>query len=176
MKQPYKYFLLLALILTCSTSYAQGIYLHIRDITTGSGLTGPHADEVKLTSAQMGMERQIESSAGGPREASKLTISEYSLTKDLDISSTKIMNSLALGMIIPRAFIRYYNGEDRKVSEVELEDVLIASYSASSAECGGGCPMMSESFSLNFAKIKTTHNMDNRVEQVFTWNLETNTP
>ncbi|PWJ54779.1 type VI secretion system (T6SS) effector Hcp [Dyadobacter jejuensis] len=162
MKSNYKYFFLLWMLLLGSMSQAQGIYMYIRDVTTGSGLADPHEDEVQLTSAQMSMTRPMSRSG-------EVTVSEYILTKDADISSTALMTLLSSGAEIRSLEIRYYDYSNTLVAEVELEQAFITSYASSSAACGGACPVFSESFSVGFNRIRTSLNVHTRNPGIFNW-------
>ncbi|PWJ54782.1 type VI secretion system Hcp family effector [Dyadobacter jejuensis] len=175
MKNYYTYFLLLCMLLLGSMSQAQGIYIYIPQVTSGSGLASPHADEVKLTSAQMSMDRpfDISTGVGGSREYASVNFTEYSLTKELDKSSAKIMKQIASGTVNPSIEIRYYNNTNEIVSRVELQKALVTSYSASSADYCSSCPPLSESFSIAFEEITVTHHENLKVKEKFNWNVVT---
>ncbi|PWJ54780.1 type VI secretion system (T6SS) effector Hcp [Dyadobacter jejuensis] len=142
-------------------SHAQGIYLYMEDVTTGSGLASPHDNEIKLTSAQMDVSKE-----GSAAPA----FSEYSLTKDLDMSSASLMTHVVTGAIPKFVEIRYYNSTNEIVSRVELQNALVTKYSASSADCGGSCPTLSESFSISFGGIQVVHQSNLKDPTFFNYN------
>jgi type VI secretion system secreted protein Hcp len=129
-------------------------------IDLGNGIKGESSqkgfeDQIAAQSIQWGVGRGIGNFTSGIRETSRPTFSEVTVTKTLDIASNDILVAMTKGKALATVKISFVrdDGEDGfNYLTYELSDVLISSYSASS---GGETP--SESFSLNFAKIKAVY-------------------
>ncbi len=183
----YFYLLSFTFTLIVFGSKAQNIYLYYPPVTLGLGSPGVHHDEVQITSSQNDMSRAISAaSPGGPR-AGKVTITDYTLTKEFDGASIGLMKLAVSDRPTEEIEIRYYytsSGVEQIVLKIELAGVLISSFFTSSdgsrdRGCSG-CPAVSESFSLNFEKYRITHFSKNPgggvSNKVFMWDLITNTP
>ncbi|NIJ52945.1 type VI secretion system tube protein Hcp [Dyadobacter arcticus] len=172
------YFLSIALLLVALASEAQNIYLYYPPVTTGAGPGGIHADEVPLGSVQGGIGRGI--SAGSGREASAPALSEYTLSKVYDKSSTAFLRLATYGPASLENYeIRFYSGEgagEVLVLRIELAEVLISGYSIAGQPCPtGNCPIVSESLSLNFTKIRITDETNDQLP-VYEWDIVRNRP
>lgn len=168
------YFLCFSFLLVSFVTEAQNIYLFYPPASNDVG-TGIHEDEILLSSLQGGIGRGV--SGGNPRTASAPNISEYVLTKQFDKSSVKLMKLATDGDGDTDCEIRFYVDEVL-VYKIELADVLISGFSASSAGGSGSCtncPDISESLGLNFTKVRVT-DMTQIPNVVFQWNLAEGTP
>lgn len=176
MKNNYFFWVLFLMISTSSVTLAQGIFLYHPSVTRNMGTDRP--DEIELLSYQFGVGRSISSSAGGRREASNPSLSEISITKRFDKLSNRIAQLATNGVADGAPYeIRFYgsgkNGESVLTLRIKLHEVLFSSYSQATADCGGGCPDMAESMTLNFTKIEIQNLKDKNVAD-YIWNLETN--
>jgi type VI secretion system secreted protein Hcp len=145
----------------------------------GESTVAAHDKWITVSSIQFGVGRGISSvGGGGDRETSNPSFSEVTLTKSMDVASTELFMQAVAGKSLGKAEIHFIQtgGDKVKVQvylTIELEDVLVSSYSMSS---GGERP--SESFSLNFTKI--SYNYDKFDGAVVTkgtpqkWDLEKN--
>ncbi len=159
MKTILFYTILVALLGNSFAGRAQNIYLYYPAISEGAGPEG-HEDEIPLTSIAGGFTHV---SGAGPGSG-RADFQDYQVTKEYDVSSTKIMRDLAIGKVTDLAEIRFYgNGGTILILKIELREVTFSSYSAGGASCGG-CPLMTESISIGFRKIKIGD---------FEWNLDT---
>ena len=156
---------------------AQNLFLYYPNLTSGVGPAGIHHNEARINSIQSGIGRAI-SPIGGKRTAGAPALSEYTISKNFDGSSIKLMQAATNGA--PSAAnveIRFYSA-DVLVLTIELADVLVSSFSSSSAGDGGSCPNcpgIDESLSLNFTKIKVTE-VINDPTNPYQWNLINGTP
>ncbi len=129
------------------------IYMQIDGIK-GSVTETKHKDWIQLNSFQWGVGRAISSPVGNTsdRESSAPSLSEISVTKELDIASVGLFHmSLggAEGKDVTLDFVQTGTKEAGRVYlQLKLSQVLISGYSVSS---GGDRP--SESVSLNYTKI-----------------------
>jgi len=127
------------------------IYLKIDGIEGKVTATG-HEKWIDVGSLQWGVGRAISSSVGtsADREASKPSISEVSVTKQMDASSPLIFTEACVGKSKPIKIHLCTTGTDTidTYMEYELEDCMVSGYSVSS---GGDRP--SESISFSFTKL-----------------------
>lgn len=123
----------------------------------GDSTYADHDKWVQVSSAQMGVGRGISSSSGGgDRETSTPSFSEVTMSKNADVASVDLFVESAGGRDPKKAEVHFCNVEGDKVNVYmswELENALISSWSVTS---GGERP--SESFSVNFTKIKVAYN------------------
>jgi type VI secretion system secreted protein Hcp len=130
------------------------IYMKYGDIK-GSVTTEGFKDWIELNSAQMGAGRGIGSArgSGSNREASEPSISEITVTKEWDpTSSSKLFEESIAGTMDRKVEIKFTTTNKSKQDTflvVNLKNTGISGYSMSS---GGDKP--SESISLNFAHIE----------------------
>ncbi len=149
-----------ALLLVSIDSVAQSIYLYYPGVTTGAGPTN-HTDEVALLAISGGVSKP---SGGGSS-----SFQDYSLTKNYDGSSAKIMTQLTAGNVALDAEIRFYSdngGKETLVLTIQLKGTTFTSYSSAGSPCSG-CAVLNENVSIAFQKVKIG---------TFEWNIVTNTP
>jgi type VI protein secretion system component Hcp len=177
MKNNYFFWVLVLLIGTSISSVAQGIFLYHPSVTTRMGTNRPN--EIELISYSFGVGRSVSSPLGGSnREVSNAALSEISITKRFDKASNKIAQLATNGIADSAPYeIRFYGagkgGEAMLTLRIKLYDVLFSSYSQAAADCGSGCPDMSESITINFTKIEI-QNLKEKDVKDYSWNLETN--
>ncbi len=110
---------------------------------------------IELNSFQFGTSRQMSTGArGGKREGADPSISEIVVTKENDVSSSKLFQDAVGGNMNTKVEIKMTTTTKNKVETYltfELVDCGVSSYSVSS---GGDKPM--ESLSLNFTKVTVT--------------------
>lgn len=129
-------------------------YGSIQGDVTESG----HVGWIELSSLQWGVGRGIGTATGSgeDREASAPSISEVTVTKDLDKASIKLLTEAyqgdggSDGATVQIDFVRTMQGKLQIYMTFILNAVMISGFSWSS---GGDRP--SESLSLNFTKIET---------------------
>jgi type VI secretion system secreted protein Hcp len=114
-----------------------------------------HGGWIELGSCQFGVSRGVSSPTGrgANREASAPAVSEIVVTKTLECSSMLLFQESVKG-IGKKVKIDFCKTDKDKLESylvVELDNVLVSSYSVSS---GGDRPM--ESLALNFTKINLT--------------------
>lgn len=128
------------------------IYLKYGSIN--GGVTAEGYDKwIEVHSFQWGVGRGISSPVGNSedREASAPSISEVTITKELDTASIKLVTE-ALHGLGEKATIDFTRTDKNKLTKyltVELTNTMISGYSVSS---GGDRP--TESLSLNFTKVE----------------------
>src|SRR5262249_49890033 len=121
----------------------------------GAVKTGQHKGWINVDSFQLGVGRSITSSGkGSDRDTSNPSFSEATFSRGSDKASPELFAQAIYGKSLGPATIDFVNvggpDEPEKVYlQFELGDAIVSSYSISS---GGDRP--TESFSLNFVKIR----------------------
>ncbi len=130
-------------------------YEGIKGNTTADG----YKDHLTVNSVQFGVGRGISMEPGNlsNREAKRPTISEITITKVADTSSTALFKEAVTGSSGKKVVIKFVQtGSDKLVEYMTytLEDCLVSGYSISADSEGD--PM--ESISLSFAKVMVNYN------------------
>ncbi len=135
-------------------------------IATTPALEGYQQDElpkesIALRSFQWGVGRGISSPTGGSadRESSTPSVSEITITKEIDASSPKLFELALSSEGADWSIFEYRAGGTTRSPaclRIDLQNVLISSF----RESGGG-DMPSESLTLNFTKV-SMENFSNR--------------
>ena len=160
----------------------QDIYLKADNLTQKAGQTKGLEDYVQLSSVQYGISNPAPTGSPGAG-VGKPNFSEITVSKTVDLSSTKLMLNLTKGTIIQNLeiiFTKNSGGNQATVYKIELFDTFVTGYSFSSIpDCSGGCPG-SESLSFAYQRIKvTTYSQDQSGKVtpnpvVFSWDLKAN--
>ncbi len=116
-----------------------------------------HINWIKLETVNFGVRRPIDSGTGGKkRETAAPTFTGIQCSKLVDISSVELFAQSICGKSLEEGYIHFVQTSGQKTDQVYLKitlsDPLIENYSLS-----GGDPMASETFSINFVKIKMQH-------------------
>jgi type VI secretion system secreted protein Hcp len=129
------------------------IYMKYGNIK-GAVTTQGYADQIELTSFQFGVGRGIASAArsAAAREASEPSLSEITVSKLMDVSSTKMFIEGVASELNNKVTITFSTTTKNRVTDYlvwELQDVGLSGYSIT----GSGEGLPTESLSLNFTKI-----------------------
>lgn len=128
-------------------------YLKYGTKITGESKATGHEKWIEINSVQLGAGRAISTPVGtsSKREASAPSISEVTVTKLMDSTSTALFNEACVGTALDAEIHLVETSADKLETflEIKLTNSMISGYSASS---GGDRP--SESISLNFTKIE----------------------
>jgi len=128
------------------------IYMNYNDIP-GDVTAEGHEKWIELNSCQWGVGRGISSPTGASadRESSAPSVSEITVTKATDVSSTKVLNEAyqGEGQKVQIDFCKTDKGKLEVFLTLTLTNCMVSGYSVSS---GGDRP--SESLSLNFTKVE----------------------
>lgn len=120
----------------------------------GDVTTEGFKDQIELSSFQWGVGRGVGSPTGasGNREASTPSVSEITVTKNMDQATGDVLKEIYSGKGAATAvisFVRTDGGGGVAYQVITLTNVMVSGFSVSS---GGDRP--SESLSLNFTKIE----------------------
>jgi len=130
------------------------IYMNYKEGAIKGDVTAAgHEGWVEVHSLSWGVGRGISSPTGASadRESSAPSVSEISISKHTDMSSTKLLNEAyqGEGAKVVLDFCKTDAGNLEVYMALTLEDTMVSGYSVSS---GGDRP--TESLSLNFTKIE----------------------
>ena len=132
------------------------VYMNFNALAPSGNVTAKgYEGWIEVSSFNFGVGRGITMEAGAMsnREAGRPSLSEVTVTKQLDASSGLLLKSSLTGAEGVTVLIHVVKtGADsvEKYAEYTLEEVIISSYSMSAS--AGGAPQ--ESISLSFAKIE----------------------
>ncbi len=135
------------------------IYIEYDGIT-GNVTAKGYEDQISAASVQFGVGRAITMEAGNmsTREATRPSISEISISKELDNASGPLFKEAVTGGAGKKVKIHFVRTMDDQLQEYctyELEDVLVSSFSVSADGADGAAPY--ESITLSFAKIEVSN-------------------
>jgi type VI secretion system secreted protein Hcp len=127
------------------------------DTIPGDATAESHTKWITLSSCQWGIGRGISTPVGSAenREASSCSVSEVTVTKEMDSASGKLWQELVKntdGKDVQIDFTSTAGGGDNTFMYIKLTNTLVSGMSLSS---GGDRP--TESVSLNFTKIETKY-------------------
>lgn len=159
------------------------IFLKFDAIVEGESANAAHPKWIELNSFSHGLGIAVSSSASssGSRTSGIPSHAEISVAKMVDKASVKMNEALCNSTNFKEVIVEFTEnnaGKEETIFKLTLNDVIISSISISG---GGGSSELSESFSLNYGKIKWEYtsfdqSSGKKMGQVAaTWNVLTNT-
>ena len=132
----------------------------------GNATQDDHMNWTKADSFQFGVGRGINTHVGaaGNREASEPSVSEVTVTMEMDRSSTIMFQETCVGKQGKKVTIDFCRTDNPPVVYMQytLHQALVSGYSVSS---GGGRPMISVSYNFSQIEMKyTPYGTDNKAE------------
>ena len=148
------------------------------DGVDGEALDAEHKGWSDLLSFEQTMSKPG-ASTGSSRSRGSVIFEDITLIKELDKSSPKIAESIAMGKVYPSVefeLVADYGGSRAVYLKYELTNVMVTSYSIS----GSANEVPTEQFSLNFEEIKVTYTENDssgksKGNVEYTWNVEEGT-
>ena len=147
---------LTVLMVLAGVGRAQGgsIYMDFGDFP-GEVTKEPHVGWINVLAVSQGVDRPA-SGSGADLELADATVQDIVVTKELDKSTPKLLESIITGTVHDEVVIDFVLpnlgvGPETTRFQIELEKVRLTSYSFSDG--GGGAPA-SETITLNYEKIK----------------------
>lgn len=133
---------------------ATDLYLKIEGIAGESQKQG-HTDEIELTSFQFGVSQGGSFHKGGQGGgAGKASISDITITKEVDKSSALLFQACATGRHIPSAVLysQKAGGNNAPVTyyEIKMTNLLVSNHSTSGSNGGDA---IYETVTFNFARV-----------------------
>lgn len=130
----------------------------------GESTDAKHKDEIEILSFSWGVSNSGATHTGGGGGAGKASFSDFNFASSQQKSSPKIWLACATGEHIKSAVLslRRASGDatGTEFYKVTLTDVLVSSFNESGSEGGDDRPF--DSFSLNYAKIRTDYSIVNQ--------------
>ena len=122
----------------------------------GESQDSKHKSEIELLSFSWGAQQSGTFATGGGGGAGRVTMQDFSFTKQLDKASPKLLLACASGEHIKSAILtaRKAGKEQQEYLKVTFSDVLVSSYSPGGST-GETIPL--EQVALNFAKIEVDY-------------------
>jgi type VI secretion system secreted protein Hcp len=134
------------------------IYMQFQGIQ-GSVTAAGHEHWIELHSATLGTHRRLTSASGRGtnREAAVPSVSEITLTKDLDSATMGLFRAglWGEGKVVKIDFCKTDKDQFEAFFQVELHNVLVSAFSVAGTG-GDSNARPTESLSLNFTKITIT--------------------
>ena len=148
------------------------------DGVKGESKDAKHKDEIDIQSLSWGHSQTGTFGAGGGGGAGKVSVHDISVSKFLDKASTVLMNYCCTGKHIPSGLITVRKAGEKPLEylKIKLTDILVSS--VQHAGHGGG-DLLSESITLNFAKVKVEYTPQDAkgaggAATEMTWNIAEN--
>ncbi len=116
----------------------------------GDSTAHKHKGEIELLSYSWGLSQTL-SSPGGGGGAGKVNVSDFSITKQIDASSPKLMEACCQGQHIKDGTLTVVTKGGQKQEEylvIKLTDILVSSY-----QTGGNNTVPMDQVTLNFASV-----------------------
>lgn len=152
------------------TSSQGAAFIKLGDIK-GEATDNEHKDWIIIESMSHGITNQRDAASGLP--TGKRQHKPFTITKEIDKSSPKLMEACVNGRAIPVVRLEFVRkGEQDRYYEVIIKNVLVTSYQSGAPS--GQAP--TESFSLNYEEIKWTYSVWDdtdivHVDHSYRWNL-----
>lgn len=127
-------------------------FLHLDGID-GESTTIGHEKWISILSFSLGASNPSAFPTGGGSGSGKVSFSDLSMVKEVDVSSVSLLKYLATGKHIAKATLDIVSSATKSSQpylRYDLQDTLVTSYQISGGS--GGNPI--ESFSLNFGRIE----------------------
>lgn len=139
-----------------STLYGPA-FMKLGDIKGESQASG-HEDEIDILSWSFGIASPVYTDPGtGNREATRPSVSEVSVTKEMDKATPRLMEGCATGTHYPDAVItlkRASADTQQTYLVITMTDVIVTSVSTGGS---GGDDRPTETLSLNFGSIQVVY-------------------
>lgn len=131
---------------------ASDIFLQLDGIK-GESQDSKHKGEIEVLSFSWGMSQTGAGHHGTGSGTGKVDIADITFQKYIDKSSPSIMTACATGGHIAKGklTVRKAGGTPLDYVTLDMEKIFVSSYQTSGT---GGSEVLSESFSLNFVKVK----------------------
>ena len=137
--------------LFCIAFSTSGQYVKIGNIT-GESMAKNFVGWSTFDGVTFSMEKPGGGATGQSRRRGSVKVEDIMVTKPIDKASPKLTEALTMGTVFPTATIVFQAG-GKPYLNYELKNVMVTSYSLS----GSPDDIPTETFSLNYEKIKVTY-------------------
>lgn len=125
-----------------------------------------HKGEIEVLSYSWGISNQAPSSGGGGG-AGKPVVQDFTIVKQLDAASPKLMEACCRGEHLGNAMVTLVSKEGQQdYFKIKMSDVLISSYQTSGGSGGGSVPMEQVSFTFSHVDLQAADRKGQFVSQV----------
>lgn len=118
----------------------------------GEAQDAVHKGEIDVLAWSWGMSQSGTTHVGGGSGAGKANFQDISITKWIDLSSTKLMKAAARGTHIEKGTLVVRKAGDKPLEyiTIQMKDIIVTSVSTGGS---GGEDRLTENVSLNFAEV-----------------------
>jgi len=158
---------------------AMDMFLTIEPIK-GESRDKTYKDKIDVLAWSWGMSNSGSAHAGGGMGAGKVNVHDMSITKHTDAATPDLMKSCCNGKHFGEAklIVRKAGEKPLEYLVVTMSDVIVTSVQTGGSS--GGDDRLTESVSLNFAKVKVKYSQQEKTGAAgaapeMTWNIAENT-
>ena len=140
---------------------AVDIFLKLGNGIKGEAQDATYADEIDVLSWSWDMTQSGTTHVGGGGGGGKVDVGNMIITKYVDAATHDLIKRCCSGEHISTAelIVRKAGGEPLEYLRIEMEDVMLSSYSTGGSK--DGLDRVQETLSLNFAYFKVTYTIQN---------------
>src|SRR3981081_1129206 len=126
------------------------------DTVDGESKDSKHKKDIDVLAWSWGLSNSGSAHVGGGAGAGKVNVQDLSFTKWVDSASPKLMLAACDGKHFKDAVLVVRKAGEKPVEyiKIKMEEVLITSIST---PCAGGEGLLTEKFTLNFAKVSVDY-------------------
>jgi len=125
----------------------------------GESTAHKHKGELELLSFSWGLKQPIAPTSGGGGAAGRVSVSDFTVVKQMNGSSPLLMEKCCTGEHIPSVSLTLASKETKQeYMKIKLTDCLISSYSTGGGGSGGAVPMDQVSFSFRGLDVQAVDN------------------
>ena len=162
MKRSFLLILLTPLLAAGSLHAAAVDYLLEIDGIKGESSDDRHSQAIEIQSFSWGSTNTAASAGGGGGGAGKVIFQDMHFTAKVSKAGPQLLFASASASHYPRVILTMRKaggaaGEDQEYYHIQLEDVLISSYSISGSPSAVGDIVPTDQFSLNFNKVTMSY-------------------
>ena len=135
---------------------ALDMFLEIKDVK-GESRDATHKDLIDILAWSWGVSNAGSAHVGGGIGSGKANFQDISITKYIDLSSSKLLESVSLGTHFPTAkiVVRKAGGKEKlEYYTINLKEVMVTSYQTGGS---GGEDRLTESVTLTFAQVEVKY-------------------
>jgi len=135
---------------------ALDMFLKLKDVA-GESRDDAFKGEIDILAWSFGVSNSGSAHVGGGIGSGKANFQDISITKYIDLSSAKLMESVSVGTHFPTASITVRKAGGKKQLDyyvIELKEVMVTSYQTGGS---GGEDRLTESLTLTFANVEVKY-------------------
>jgi len=154
------------------------MFIKIKDVT-GESVDHKHAGEIDVLAWSWSMSNSGTAHLGPGAGAGKVNVSDVSITKYIDFSSTALQLYCCNGKHIPECLLTVRKAGEKPLEylKITMSDCMITSVSTGGS---GGEDRLTENVTINFAKVKVEYQKQAKTggpdggPAILTWDISKN--